>query len=127
MRSLEKSGSHGRIKWYVLLIESPLSGDVEHRRHLKSCSLDVMINLQRSQFSENQRDLISWLLAFNDNENVPGGTQLKNIQEHLQTSYGIETIKYDGALGHAYYVNSIEALIAQVNSHHCSILICDDN
>lgn len=72
------------------------------------------MNLPRSVFSEKQLDLLMWLMQVNGVQNVPSVKMMKSYQAGLQKMCGVETIKYDGALGHTYYVNDLGAIIAQV-------------
>lgn len=47
---------------------------------------------------------------------VPSLSQRQKMNEILQKYCGINTLRYEGALGHIYYLNSISDLIAQVGS-----------
>ena len=47
---------------------------------------------------------------------IPSQYIIKNTLIDLHTSYGIRTIRYQGMLGHIYYVNDFLQLITQVNS-----------
>ncbi|KAG8911181.1 hypothetical protein FRC02_006744 [Tulasnella sp. 418] len=82
-----------------------------------TCSLDILAHLPRSVFSENQLDLLFWLLQVNGVNHVPSVSVMKTQQQYLQGIVGIDTIKYHGALGHTYYVNDIGQIIAQEMSN----------
>ncbi|KAG8914033.1 hypothetical protein FRC02_005141 [Tulasnella sp. 418] len=78
-----------------------------------SCTLDILTHLPRSVFSDKQLDLLLWLLQINGVDNVPSVFTMKEDQKGLQNLVGIDTTKYNGALGHTYYVNDIRQIIAQ--------------
>jgi hypothetical protein len=72
------------------------------------------MHLPRSVFSQRQLDLFLWLLKVNDVDDVPSVKAMQTLNDMLQKMCGIDTIKYKGALGHIYYVNSLAQIIAQV-------------
>ncbi|KAJ6569397.1 hypothetical protein B0H19DRAFT_1257049 [Mycena capillaripes] len=78
-----------------------------------TCTLDILMHLPRSVFSQKQLDLFLWLLKVNHVEDVPSIKQMQKINLALQKICGIETIAYNGALGHKYFVNSLAQIIAQ--------------
>lgn len=80
----------------------------------QTCTLDVLMHLPRSVFSQKQLDLFLWLLRVNGVSDVPSVKTMKSLNEALQKMCGIDTLCYDGALGHRYYVNSLAQIIAQV-------------
>ncbi|KAJ6542980.1 hypothetical protein B0H19DRAFT_1212717 [Mycena capillaripes] len=82
----------------------------------QTCTLDILMHLPRSVFSQKQLDLFLWLLKVNHVEDVPSIKQMQKINLALQKICGIETIAYNGALGHKFFVNSLAQIIAQVNS-----------
>ncbi|KAG8939543.1 hypothetical protein FRC04_006243, partial [Tulasnella sp. 424] len=82
-----------------------------------SCTLDILMHLPRSAFSERQLDLLLWLLRMNGVNNLPSVRAMKNFQASLQKLCGIGTIKYSGALGHTYYANDLGSLIGQEMSN----------
>lgn len=82
-----------------------------------SCTLDILMHLPRSAFSERQLDLLLWLLRMNGVNNLPSVRAMKNFQVSLQKLCGIGTIKYSGALGHTYYANDLGSLIGQEMSN----------
>jgi len=59
-------------------------------------------------------EIISWGMAVLGIDNLPSISLMKDISDDLQQSYGIQTHRYEGALGHIYYVNSLADQIAQV-------------
>ncbi|KAE9383713.1 hypothetical protein BT96DRAFT_772206, partial [Gymnopus androsaceus JB14] len=71
------------------------------------------MHLPRSVFSQKQLDLFLWLLRVNGVSDVPSVKTMKSLNEALQKMCGIDTLCYDGALGHRYYVNSLAQIIAQ--------------
>lgn len=74
------------------------------------------MHLPRSVFSHRQLDLFLWLLKVNDIDDVPSVKTLQSLNASLQKMCGIESLPYDGALGHKYYVNSLSQIIAQVSN-----------
>lgn len=83
---------------------------------LQACTIDVLMHLPQSVFSTNQLDILIWLLKVNGIPDVPSIRGIKKLNDLLQTMHGVETLSYEGALGHKYYVNSLSGIIAQVNS-----------
>jgi len=47
-------------------------------------------------------------------KNLPSEAVMKDIDEVLQMSCGIDTIRYKGPFGHPYYINHLGSIIAQV-------------
>ncbi|KAJ7246704.1 hypothetical protein C8J57DRAFT_1438159 [Mycena rebaudengoi] len=78
-----------------------------------TCTLDILMHLPRSVFSHRQLDLFLWLLKVNQVDDVPSVKSMQTMNAALQKMCGIDSIPYDGALGHKYYVNSIAQIIAQ--------------
>lgn len=72
--------------------------------------------MPRSVFSHRQLDLFLWLLKVNDVDDVPSVKSLQAVNTMLQELCGIESIRYDGALGHKCYVNNLAQIIAQVST-----------
>lgn len=84
----------------------------------KTCTLDILMHLPRSTFSEQQLDVLLWLVKVNglgdEMVDVPTVRHMKINNKNLQTACGIRTKEYMGAFGHRYYVNSLQDIIAQV-------------
>jgi hypothetical protein len=59
-------------------------------------------------------DIITWGLRVFGIDDIPSVDVLKDLDAELQDLCGIRSIRYEGALGHVYYVNNIEDIIAQV-------------
>ncbi|KAF7975989.1 hypothetical protein HWV62_8148 [Athelia sp. TMB] len=78
-----------------------------------TCTLDILMHLPRSVFSQRQLDLFLWLLKVNDVDDVPSVNSMQTLNATLQKMCGVDSIKYKGALGHTYYVNSLSQIIAQ--------------
>ncbi|KAJ7195401.1 hypothetical protein B0H12DRAFT_1299784, partial [Mycena haematopus] len=78
-----------------------------------TCTLDILMHLPRSVFSHRQLDLFLWLLKVNKVADVPSVKSMQTLNAALQKMCGIDTILYNGALGHKYYVNSLPQIIAQ--------------
>ncbi|KAF8204045.1 hypothetical protein BJ912DRAFT_841196 [Pholiota molesta] len=82
-----------------------------------TCTLDILMHLPRSVFSRKQLDLFLWLLRVNRVSDVPTGKTMKGLNTTLQQMCGIDTIEYDGKLGHKYHVNSLAQILAQEMSN----------
>ena len=80
----------------------------------QTCTLDILMHLPRSVFSQCQLNLFLWLLKVNDVDDVPSVKSMQTLNSMLQKMCSVESIKYKGALGHSYYVNSLSQIIAQV-------------
>ncbi|KAI9069821.1 hypothetical protein FKP32DRAFT_1558980 [Trametes sanguinea] len=78
-----------------------------------TCTLDVLMHLPRSVFSQRQLDLFLWLLRVNGMEDVPSVRHMLKLNAALQRACGIDSIAYKGVLGHTYYVNALDQIIAQ--------------
>ncbi|KAI0751777.1 hypothetical protein C8Q80DRAFT_1099078 [Daedaleopsis nitida] len=93
--------------------------DNQRRRHWFpwhdkiTCTLDILMHLPRSVFSQRQLDLFLWLLRVNGMEDVPSVRSMLSMNAKLQGACGIDSVPYQGALGHAYYVNSLQQILAQ--------------
>jgi hypothetical protein len=85
---------------------------------LQTCTLDVLMHLPRSVFSHRQLELFIWLLKVNNVDDVPSVKSMQELNAMLQKLCGIESIAYNGALGHKYYVNSLAQIIAQVSTEN---------
>jgi hypothetical protein len=72
------------------------------------------MHLPLSVFSQKQLDLFLWVLHVNKVEDVPSVKTMKELNVELQNICGIDTIIYDGKLGHHYYVNNMSQILAQV-------------
>jgi len=79
-----------------------------------ACTIDILMHLPRSVFSQRQLDILLWLLHVNGIHDLPSPRAMKKIEAAMQEAHGVRTIPYDGALGHKYYVNSLADMIAQV-------------
>ncbi|KAG2035286.1 hypothetical protein BDR03DRAFT_812159, partial [Suillus americanus] len=78
-----------------------------------TCTLDILMHLPHSVFSERQIDILLWLLRVNNVDDVPSVKSVKRVEDTIQRLCGIRSIPYDGALGHRYYINSLADLIRQ--------------
>ncbi|KAK7438400.1 hypothetical protein VKT23_018013 [Stygiomarasmius scandens] len=75
------------------------------------------IHLPRSTFSDIQLETISWALRVNGVNHVPSLDSQKHARRMLDAICGISTIRYSGALGHIYYVNSLAEIISREMSN----------
>jgi len=107
------NGSRGVIRlWVYLIIQTIIF--VNLPADGQTCTLDILMHLPRSVFSQRQLDLFLWLLKVNDVDDVPSVKSMQTLNAMLQKMCGIDSIKYKGALGHTYYVNCLAQIIAQV-------------
>lgn len=79
----------------------------------QTCILDILRHLPRSLFSDAQLQVILWGLSILGVDNIPSTRMLKDVDNSLQSQYGIPSVRYQGALGHIYYVNHLPSIIAQ--------------
>ncbi|KAI5981921.1 hypothetical protein EDD15DRAFT_2182381, partial [Pisolithus albus] len=70
-------------------------------------------HLPRSLFSDTQLQVFLWGLSVLGVDGVPSTRMLKDLDNALQSQYGVPSIRYQGSLGHVYYVNHLPSLIAQ--------------
>ncbi|KAF9072180.1 hypothetical protein BDP27DRAFT_1217935 [Rhodocollybia butyracea] len=77
------------------------------------CTVDILMHLPRSVFSTRQLDLFLWMLKVLGVDDTPSVKRMNDVDKKLQALYGIQTIKYKGALGHTYYTNSLADIISQ--------------
>ncbi|KAF8486509.1 hypothetical protein JB92DRAFT_3085578 [Gautieria morchelliformis] len=89
-------------------LELPIQQDVW------TCSLDILMHLPRSVFSRRQLDIFLWMLKVNGMDDVPSVKAQKLVNASIQHLCGIDTVKYNGATGHKFYVNNLAQLIAQM-------------
>ncbi|KAF8173028.1 hypothetical protein K438DRAFT_1940336 [Mycena galopus ATCC 62051] len=68
-----------------------------------TCTLDILMHLPRSVFSH-----------LNEVDDVPSVKSMQTLNAAIQKMCGIDTIAYNGALGHKYFVNSLAQIIARV-------------
>jgi len=93
---------------------------------LQTCVIDILRHVPRCAFSDSQHTAIQWCLAALGVSDVPSPRVAKDIDKALQASCGIDTKRYNGALGHIYYVNDLGGILAQV----CMMLllrVCRDD
>ncbi|KAK0462782.1 hypothetical protein IW261DRAFT_1613923 [Armillaria novae-zelandiae] len=101
----------------IQLQDPDVSEQSRKRRHRISCTLDIFMHLPRSAFSQHQLDLFLWLLEANQVDDLPSVSSTKKLNNVLQKLCGVDSIRYEGALGHQYYVNSLSQIIAQEMSN----------
>ncbi|KAF8180363.1 hypothetical protein BJ912DRAFT_929302 [Pholiota molesta] len=78
-----------------------------------TCSLDILMHLPRSVFSRQQLDLFLWLLRVNKVDSVPSVKSMNTLNKIMQGVCGIDTVAYNGRLGHRYHVNNLGQILAQ--------------
>ncbi|KAI0782792.1 hypothetical protein C8Q75DRAFT_795782 [Abortiporus biennis] len=83
----------------------------------ETCVLDILRHLPRSIFSDKQMEVILWSMAILGVDDVPSVSVMKEINATLQVLCGVDTIRYEGKLGHVYYANDLASIIAQEMSN----------
>ncbi|KAI5988940.1 hypothetical protein F5J12DRAFT_922889 [Pisolithus orientalis] len=78
-----------------------------------SCTIDILMHIPCSVFSQHQLDLLMWLLHIHGIQDVPSVRTMKTLEDGLQKICGIETLPFTGAFGHQYYMNSFSDIIRQ--------------
>lgn len=81
---------------------------------VKTCTLDILMHMPHSAFSHRQLGILLWFLKANGIRDAPSVKTMKTLNDLLQKSCGVESIHYKGPLGHAYCVNNIRQIVAQV-------------
>ncbi|KAI0819396.1 hypothetical protein BC628DRAFT_1506524 [Trametes gibbosa] len=79
----------------------------------ETCVLDILRHVPRCAFSDKQNAVIHWALLALGVKDVPSEYVVDQVAKALQNHCGISSIRYDGALGHVYYVNDLAGIIAQ--------------
>ncbi|KAF8178467.1 hypothetical protein BJ912DRAFT_1045365 [Pholiota molesta] len=82
-----------------------------------TCTLDILMHLPRSVFSRKQLDLFLWLLHVNKVDDVPTTKSMNLLNKMLQGMCGVDTISYNGKLGHVYHVNNLAQILSQEMSN----------
>ena len=59
-------------------------------------------------------EIVTWALSAFGINNVPSVDVMKSVDDYLQSLCGIHTVRYQGALGHIYYMNDLAGIIRQV-------------
>ncbi|KAJ7875175.1 hypothetical protein B0H14DRAFT_2568945 [Mycena olivaceomarginata] len=85
-----------------------------YRKPSQTWTLDILMHLPRSVFSHRQLDLFLWLLKVNRVDDVPSVKSMQSLNAALHKMCGIDSILYNGALGHKYYVNSLPQIIGRL-------------
>ncbi|KAI0375816.1 hypothetical protein BV20DRAFT_18264 [Pilatotrama ljubarskyi] len=113
--------------------EAPAGGDASsatrvqsHRRYVmnedtswfpwpnkETCVLDILRHIPRCAFSDKQNAVIHWALCALEVKNLPTEHAVQQVTKALQELCGVASIRYQGVMGHVYYVNDLAQLIAQ--------------
>ncbi|KAK7021568.1 hypothetical protein R3P38DRAFT_3397021 [Favolaschia claudopus] len=77
--------------------EAPLNGNESTRfwfpwRDRITCTLDILMHLPRSVFSQRQLDLFLWLLKVNEVNDVPSVKSMQTLNAALQKMCGVDSI-----------------------------------
>ena len=95
---------------------------------MQACTIDILMHLPQSVFSDRQLDILIWLLWINNVANVPSVKSMKNLEDMLQSMCGIKSVPHNGALGHKFFLNSLADIIRQVRCSlpqgTCFSLVC---
>lgn len=81
----------------------------------QTCVVDILRHVPRCVFSDKDNAVIHWALLALGVNNVPSERSMKDVRNCLQRVCGIQSIRYQGALGNLFYVNDFAAIIAQVS------------
>ncbi|PCH45013.1 hypothetical protein WOLCODRAFT_19309 [Wolfiporia cocos MD-104 SS10] len=108
-RSDDEQGSDSEI-------EVVAYGNSQAENGESTYTLDILMHLPCSVFSQCQLDLFLWLLKANGVKDVPTVHSMKSTNAAFQHLCGIQSIAYKGALGHNYMVNNLSQIISQVSS-----------
>ncbi|KAI6149213.1 hypothetical protein BKA82DRAFT_4013861 [Pisolithus tinctorius] len=65
------------------------------------------------------KQVILWGLSVLSIDNILSTRTLKDLDNLLQSQYGIPSVHYQGLLGHVYYVNHLPSIVAQICPHIC--------
>ncbi|KAF7303282.1 hypothetical protein MKEN_01292300 [Mycena kentingensis (nom. inval.)] len=79
----------------------------------ETCVLDILRHVPRCAFSKKQNTAIHWAMQVLGVPNLPSDRVMDEIDKKLQPICGVQSIRYEGKLGHTYYVNDFAAIIAQ--------------
>ncbi|KIJ42514.1 hypothetical protein M422DRAFT_48162 [Sphaerobolus stellatus SS14] len=85
----------------------------EEGDYKETCILDILQHIPWSALSDKQLSTVEWRLHALGVENVPSPHVVDEVAKVLQASFGIKTIRYDGKLGHIYYLNELAGIITQ--------------
>ncbi|KAG5633997.1 hypothetical protein H0H81_003978 [Sphagnurus paluster] len=79
----------------------------------QTCVLDILRHIPHSAFSQKQNETIHWAMQVLGVADLPSDRTMDDINRALQDLCGIESLRYDGALGHIYYSNDLAGILAQ--------------
>ncbi|KAH7911093.1 hypothetical protein BJ138DRAFT_1151546 [Hygrophoropsis aurantiaca] len=85
-----------------------------------SCTLDIVSNLPRGVFSDDELDILLWLLEENGVRGTPSIYQIRDLGRRLNSYCGIELKHFVGCLGHTYYTISLESIVKTAFSNPIS-------
>ncbi|KAJ3841467.1 hypothetical protein F5878DRAFT_610142 [Lentinula raphanica] len=83
----------------------------------ETCVLDILRHIPRCAFSRKQNLAIHWAMVALGVPNLPSDRTMDDVDRELQKICGIQTHRYEGKLGHVYYVNDMAGIIAQEMSN----------
>ncbi|KAG6825018.1 hypothetical protein H0H92_005084 [Tricholoma furcatifolium] len=83
----------------------------------ETCILDILRHIPRSAFSRKQNEIIHWAMLALGVKDLPSDRTMDDIDRALQQICGIESLRFNGALGHIYYTNDFSAILAQEMSN----------
>ncbi|KAI0750146.1 hypothetical protein C8Q80DRAFT_1100350, partial [Daedaleopsis nitida] len=79
----------------------------------ETCVLDILRHLPRCAFSAKQNAAIHWALLCLGVRNLPSDYEVGRVSKVLQRLVGVQSIRYQGAMGHVFYVNDLAKIVAQ--------------
>ncbi|KAJ3897568.1 hypothetical protein F5879DRAFT_910507, partial [Lentinula edodes] len=83
----------------------------------QTCVLDILRHIPRCAFSRKQNIAIHWAMLALGVPNLPSDRTMDDIDKEMQRLCGVQSIRYEGKLGHLYYANDFAALISQEMSN----------
>lgn len=114
----EDSSSANKSKWFPW--PSRLVSVFPYQSHwgadnVQTYIYDVLRNVPRCAFSRKQIGAVRWAMsAAGLAETPPSDSKMDSVDRDLQEKCGIRSLRYEGKLGHVYYVNDLAGIVAQV-------------
>ncbi|KIY72157.1 hypothetical protein CYLTODRAFT_465626 [Cylindrobasidium torrendii FP15055 ss-10] len=77
------------------------------------CFLDILDNLPRLRFSEEQMKMILWVMSECGAHDVPSLNAFRQMQKDLRVTSGIETVTTTSDLGNVFSTNSLSDIVSK--------------
>jgi hypothetical protein len=82
--------------------------------YIQTCVLDILKHIPRMAFSRMHMEAIVWAMTELGLTKLPTESAMMSVEKKLHNLCGVQSIRYQGAHGHIYYLNDLAAIIAQV-------------